>query len=257
MSQNEIATYEVIGQGEEKVILLHGWWSDRSCYDGLRPFLDTQNFTYCLMDYRGYGTSFRIEGDHSIAEIANDAIQIANKLGWDRFHVMGHSMGGMAAQYINISAPEKIKSVVAITPVPATGSPLDDAGKELFHNAAKQDDNRVGILKFLTSEQYTDKWYNHVLTQSRKTTTEEAFHNYMLAWTETNFADKMDDLDTPCLAIIGAKDQAITTDAMNQTLMNWYKNGSVEVIESSGHFPMLETPAHLVTLSENFMNQNK
>lgn len=249
-------SYEIIGNGENKVILLHGWWSDRSCYNGLHKFMDLDNFTYLLMDYRGYGGSKDLEGDHSIAEIARDAISAANKEGFDQFHVMGHSMGGMAAQMINILAPDKVKSVVAITPVPACGSPLDDAGKDLFHNAAAQDGNRIGILKFLTSEQYSDSWYDYVLRCSRETTTEKAFHDYMLAWTETDFAEKMTELETPCLAIIGKQDQAITEGAMNATLMQWYKNARVEVIGSSGHFPMHETPVHLVSISERFMGEH-
>ncbi len=248
-----MARYELIGSGNEKVILLHGWWSDSSCYDGLRPFMDLNNFSYLLMDYRGYGGSKELDGNFSINEIANDAIAAAAEAGWDNFHVMGHSMGGMAAQMINTIAPDRVKSVVAITPVPACGSPLDDAGKELFHNAAKEDANRIGILKFLTSEQYSDCWYDYILRRSRETTTEKAFHNYMLAWTETDFAEKMSGLGTPCLAIIGKQDQAITEDAMKATLMKWYNNCRIEVIGSSGHFPMHETPVHLVTISEKFM----
>lgn len=251
-----MAAYEIIGTGNEKVILLHGWWSDRSCYDGLRPYMDLDHFSYLLMDYRGYGDAMDQPAEHTIEEIARDAIAGADEIEWQKFHVMGHSMGGMAAQMINVLAPDRVNSVVAITPVPACGSPLDDAGKDLFHNAAKQDGNRTGILNFLTSEQYSDSWYNYILRRSRETTTEEAFHNYMIAWTETNFADKMPGLETPCLAIIGKQDQAITEDAMNATLMQWYKNCCVEVIGSSGHFPMHETPVHLVTISENFMKNN-
>ncbi len=252
-----MTSYELIGSGNEKVILLHGWWSDKSCYDGLRPFMDLKHFSYLLMDYRGYGGSKDLGGSFSINEIANDAVAAANEAGWDNFHVMGHSMGGMAAQMINIIAPDRVKSVVAVTPVPACGSPLDDGGKELFHNAAHQDANRIGILKFLTSEQYSDCWYDYILRCSRETTTENAFHNYMLAWTETDFAERMPGLDTPCLAIIGKQDQAITEDAMKATLMKWYNNCQIEVIGSSGHFPMHETPVHLVTISEGFMKNHK
>lgn len=250
-----MTSYEIIGNGEEKVILLHGWWSDRSCYAALKDFMDLDHFTYLLMDYRGYGAAKDIDGDHTIEEIAGDAIAAADKEGWDKFHVMGHSMGGMTAQMISVMVPDRVSSVVAVTPVPACGSPLDDAGKDLFHNAAKQDGNRIGILKFLTSDQYSDGWYDFVLKTSRATTDEGAFHDYMIAWTETDFADKMTDLKTPCLAIVGKQDQAINEDAMKGTLMQYYDNCQIEAIGSSGHFPMHETPVHLVSIAEAFMKE--
>lgn len=251
-----IIGHTVIGSGPEKVIILHGWWGDYTAYEAMLSYLDGEQFTYAFMDCRGYGKSSHMTGDHTIEEIANDAIALADHLGWKKFHAVGHSMGGMAVQKIMDKARGRIKSVVAITPVPACGSPLDEDGRALFHGAAENDENRNDILNFITSGRLSDSWYDYIVRRSHETTTNEAFHDYMLAWTETDFSDEVKGNETPLLVLVGEYDQAITADAMTQTLLEWYPNATFDIIQNSGHFPMSETPARLATIMENYLNKN-
>lgn len=253
MTTKNIAGYTQMGSGTEKVIVLHGWWSDYTAFEAMFPYLDKDHFTYVFMDHRGYGTSREIPGDHSIAEIAGDALALADHLGWRRFHVAGHSMGGMAVQKIIQLARDRIQSAVAITPVPACGSPLEGDGRVLFHGAAGNDDNRRQILKYLTSDRLSESWYDQIIRRSRETTDATAFHDYMRAWTETDFSRDIQGADTPILIVVGEYDQAITADAMSQTLLEWFPNATFDIIENAGHFPMVETPARLATLMEDYM----
>ena len=45
------------------------------------------------MDLRGYGGRKEVAGEFTMDEAAADAIALADELGWDRFSVVGHSMG--------------------------------------------------------------------------------------------------------------------------------------------------------------------
>jgi len=254
-TENDIG-YTIAGTGSQKVIMLHGWWSDHTAYDILLPILDLENFTYAFMDYRGYGKSIDIYGEHSIEEIAADALALADHLGWKNFHAVGHSMGGMAVQKMIVKAPERIHSSVLITPVPACGAPLDQASEELFLNAAKDDENRLTILNFLTSGRLSPGWYNHVLKRSHETTNCRSFHEYMQAWTGTDFADAVQGMDAPILVLVGEYDQAITMEGMTKTLLEYFPAATIDVIMNSGHFPMLETPARLVYLMEKYLKKH-
>lgn len=40
--------------------------------------------------------------------MAQDAIQIADELNWELFHVVGNSMGGMIAQELALAYPKRI-----------------------------------------------------------------------------------------------------------------------------------------------------
>ena len=43
--------------------------------------------------------------------MAADALALVNKLGWEKFHVIGISMGGMISQELSILATDRILSL--------------------------------------------------------------------------------------------------------------------------------------------------
>ena len=219
------------------------------------PSLDLSRFTYAFVDYRGYGKSADMPGNYGMAELSADALALADYLGWSRFHLMGHSMGGMAVQRLMVDAPDRVKSVVAITPVPASGTPLDEDGKALFHGAAASDDNRRMIIGFSTGNRLSAAWVESIVKDSRVQTLQDAFHGYMRAFTETNFLEEARGNATPILVLPGEFDFAIPEEAMRQTLMQWYPNASLEVVRNSGHYPMQETPVYLATQAQAFFEK--
>jgi pimeloyl-ACP methyl ester carboxylesterase len=95
--------------------------------------LDATGCTYTFVDIRGYGNSREVSGQFTIGEVAADAIALADQLGWHEFHVVGHSMGGKAAQKVAMDAGTRVRSVVAVTPVPASALPFDDANRTRRH----------------------------------------------------------------------------------------------------------------------------
>lgn len=248
--------HQTYGTGREGVIVLHGWFGDHTAFQATFPLLDTDQFTYAFVDYRGYGKSRNFKGEHTMKEIAADVIALADELGWDRFHVVGHSMGGMAAQRVMLDAPGRVKSIVALTPVPASGVPLDADGEALFSGAPDKDENRRMIIDFTTGNRLSGKWLDLRVKGSRETTTQNAFADYLTAWTKTNFADEVKGNETPLLVAVGEHDQALTPDVMKQTYMDWYPNARLEIIGNAGHYPMYETPVHLVTLIESFLSEH-
>jgi pimeloyl-ACP methyl ester carboxylesterase len=131
-----MVAHDIKGTGDHHVVVLHGWFGDHQVWQPTYPLLDLQHFTYAFLDYRGYGASRDLHGDHSMNEMAQDAIGLADHLGWTHFSVVGHSMGGMAAQKVAIEAPARVRSVVGVTPVPATGAPLPPDVLQFFEAAA-------------------------------------------------------------------------------------------------------------------------
>src|SRR3979411_3229449 len=119
--------HKTIGNGPTKVVVIHGWFWDHRVFTPIFDSLDTNSCTFALMDIRGYGNSRDVSGNFSIGEVAGDAIALADQLGWRDFHVVGHSMGGKAAQKVAMDAGARVRSVVAVTPVPASALPFDDA----------------------------------------------------------------------------------------------------------------------------------
>lgn len=248
--------HATFGSGREGVIVLEGWFGDYTAFDPIIPFLDTDTFTYAFMDYRGYGKSKEISGNHTMQEIAQDAFELATHLDWQRFHVIGHSMGGMALMRMAANDVSRIKSGVALCAVPPSGVPLDADGEALFSGAIENDENRRNIIHYTTGNRLSDGWVNWRVAKSRESTTQDAFADYLTAWTKTNFLEETKGVEFPLLVCPGEHDLALGPETMKQTYMEWYPNAKLEVIPNAGHYPMQETPVYLATVVEKFMREN-
>ena len=132
-SSNLNIRYTTHGSGAKKVIVLHSWMGEYQSWIPVIPHLDMDSYTYAFADVRGYGKSQNIKGEYTSDEIANDVFAIADDLGWDSFYLIGHSMTGMAVQKATVlDNSNRIKKVVAITPVSSAGFPVDEENKNFF-----------------------------------------------------------------------------------------------------------------------------
>jgi pimeloyl-ACP methyl ester carboxylesterase len=57
--------HTVIGRGNRRVLVLHGWLGDWTVFAPMLPALDLDQFCFAFMDYRGFGRSIDIEGESS------------------------------------------------------------------------------------------------------------------------------------------------------------------------------------------------
>ena len=241
-----------IGSGSEGVIVLHGWLGDYTAFTPLLPFLDSDSFSYAFMDYRGYGRSRALSGEHTMQEIAADALSLADHLGWERVHLLGHSMGGMAVQRIALDAPTRVKSIVALTPVPPTGVPFDEAGWALFTGAAEHDAQRRQIIDYTTGNRLSPAWLDYMTRRSRETSDQQAFADYLIAWAKSDFSAEICNPNTPMLVLAGEHDPALGMATLQAALMPHYPHAQLEMLPNAGHYPMQETPVYLATRIERF-----
>lgn len=243
----------VIGHGPIHVIALHGWFGNARAWQPLAGLLDGSRYTVAYLDYRGYGARIGVPGQWTMDEIAHDALQLADELGWDRFHLMGHSMGGMAIQRVMIEAPDRVARLFAITPVPASGMPFDEAAWSLFSAAAEDEAARRAIIDGSTGERLPKHWVAGMAAQSMTLSDKKAFAAYLLAWANTDFAERVAGSTTPLHIVIGEHDPALTLQRMEATMLRGFKNASIEVMPNAGHYPMDETPIALAGSIERFL----
>src|SRR3977135_4502970 len=77
------------------------------------PFLELlrRDFELIAYDHRGVGASSRLEGEITIAQLADDAARLLSALEIDSAHVLGISMGGMIAQELALAHPEQVRTL--------------------------------------------------------------------------------------------------------------------------------------------------
>lgn len=102
--------YKIIGTGKP-VIFLHGFLESISMWKSLN--LEAFKFCSLLIDLPGHGKS--INNDYStvpsIEYMANEVLKVIDKLGFQSFDIIGHSMGG----YIALSMKEIDSRVNKVT----------------------------------------------------------------------------------------------------------------------------------------------
>lgn len=251
--------YKLFGSGKEKVLVLHNWFCDSSSYDPLLPYLDTEKFTYALVDLRGYGLSKELPGEHSVKEASRDAIAVVDSLSWEQFHIVGHSMSGMIAQKIAAENSSRVKSVVAITPVPASGSPKPQELMAFLEMAAQDNDNNaVDCMHLLTGRRLSDGTIKKMVQDWRSCSKAEARVGYLHMFSDTDFSNEVNGLQTPILVIYGEYDfeGKAAEEAIKNTFLKWYPNAHMECCEGAGHFPTQETPIYLAGRIENFLSSH-
>ena len=104
--------YTVTGDGAAVLFVqgvgVHGdgWW----------PQVDAlcDRFTCLTFDNRGMGRSQPAGAPVRVEQMAEDALAIMDAEGIDRFHVVGHSMGGLIAQQVALGAPVRVKSLALL-----------------------------------------------------------------------------------------------------------------------------------------------
>ncbi|MEU7060610.1 alpha/beta hydrolase [Streptomyces sp. NPDC046197] len=252
-----VLPHELHGDGAHKVFAVHGWFADRSAYAAVLPDLDRESFTYALVDLRGYGQAQDAEGTYTTAEAAQDLVDLAARLGWDRFSVVGHSMGAAVAQRLLVLAPHRLRRLVGVSPVPASGPALPSEQRELFEQAAHKPENRRVIIDVTTGGQRPAAWLDRMVARSLERSDDRAFRAWFDSWAGEDFHDRVEGSGTPALAVTGALDPAMSVELLRRTWMAWYPRAELRELPSAGHYPMDETPLELVRVVEDFLRADR
>jgi haloacetate dehalogenase len=112
----------VISGDGPPVLMLHGFPQNLAMWAGVAPTL-AEAFTVICADLRGYGDSSKPRctpdnRNYAFREMAIDQIALMQKLGFDRFHVVGHDRGGRTAHRMALDQPGVVASIAVLDIVP-------------------------------------------------------------------------------------------------------------------------------------------
>lgn len=244
----------IVGHGPLHVVVAHGWIADHTLFDPFIALIDRERFTFAFPDCRGYGSRRDEAGPYTMDTVARDLLATADALGWRTFHLLGHSMGGLAAQRLMIDAPERLASALLLAPVPATGAQLSPARRERIRRAITEREARRSLIHENSGGMQTAPWVEHLLQLSLATTRPGALEAYLEAWSDTDFSHAIIPVSRPVLVLIGELDPGATRARMEETLLRWHPRAGLVNLPAVGHYPMRESPAALLAVVTRFIS---
>ena len=105
--------YETHGGGEGlPLLMLSGGPGSCQGWNVLHTPELSQDRVNVIFDNRGTGQSGDPGGDFTTRDMALDTLAVLDEIGIERAHVLGPFIGGLAAQELALSYPERVQSLI-------------------------------------------------------------------------------------------------------------------------------------------------
>lgn len=137
----QLAALEWNRGAPQKIMALHGWLDNAASFSRLAPLL-----AHChviALDLAGHGHSDHrpVQATYNLWDDLTDILAVADAANWDRFHLLGHSRGGMVSLLLATSMPERIESlsiIDALVPEPVTHADTSTQLGKFLHDSRRQ-----------------------------------------------------------------------------------------------------------------------
>lgn len=122
-----------------------------------RPMVDAfmGRFDTVAHDQRGLGLTAIPPGPYTMADYAADALALLDHVGWDTCRVVGISFGGMVAQEIAVTAPERIERLALLCTSPGGAGGSSYPMHELRELPA---DERAATAMRIMDTRFDEEW---------------------------------------------------------------------------------------------------
>jgi len=229
------------GQGEP-LILIHGLGGDHREWLMQIPVF-AQKFRVIVLDLRGHGETDKTGEKYSLPTFAKDVIGLLDKLGIDKAHFCGVSMGGIVTLQIVLSYPQRVKKLILV-----------NTTARLNEQSAKVVSKWVELFRTKGFDAYFDQVIKDVfhpsfieanpdlIKQIKEMSRNRDFQTVIKAamgLQNFNFVDQLEKISVPTLIIHGEDDEVIPVEEA-KLLHQKITNSKLVIFSKSGHATIIE-----------------
>lgn len=235
------------GGSGEVLVLLHGFGGDKDNWVRMARYL-TPELRVIALDLPPFGESVTPEGAHFSVDAQVERVRAATRaLGLQRFHLGGNSMGGAIAGVYAGRYPEDLLSLWLLAPGGVRGAEQSEfeARLEKGDNPLLVDspDDFDALLDFsLEKRPYIPgpivRYLGSVAIE-RRPLYEAVFRD--LRSEALGLEKRMGGSAVPTLITWGARDRVLHVSGAS-VLGNILPNATVDIMDETGHVPMVEQP---------------
>lgn len=232
--------------GGPVLLLLHGIGSNSRAF---RHQLADLSDTYGVVawDAPGYGRSAEPAEPFTFDSLADDAAALLDHLGAARAHVLGHSFGGVVAQFLTRRHPERVASLILVDTNPGSGS-LPEPERSVRVR------RRLESLATMTPRQIAEARAPTLLSPEAPVELVEEMISIMaeirpagyraaaIAMGTTDVSHWLSSIEVPTLVICG-EDDDVTPPSTAEQLAHAIPRARLVLIPGAGHASPQERPA--------------
>lgn len=177
--------------------------------------------------------------------LAQRVLDEAARAGFERFHLVGHSMGGQIAQLVAARAPERTRSLTLVNAVPLAGLAFPPDVAAMFRGSGGDRAAQGAILDQACRE----------LAPAAKDALLDDAGTIAPAWIARAFDLFVGGGDVTALAAIACPTTVIATDDpflppafLERTIVAPIRGARLATLRGPGHYPQVERPDALATM---------
>lgn len=233
-------------------LLLHGaYLSRRAWQPQLRGPL-AQHFHLLAPDLRGHGAD-RTPGPYSVEGWAQELLTWLDRLEVEQVHVCGHSLGGMVAQQLALTAPQRVRSLLLVeTSYGTRSTPLERRLTDLTLPLLARWPLRGQAAAFALAYAPHNRPLREYV-QAELQAFESRPQDYLAIWQAVTAFDsraQLSRLTVPTRMVVGGRN--LQTHAQARAMAALIPGARLEVVRGAGHLVPLERPAIFSALAGEF-----
>jgi (E)-2-((N-methylformamido)methylene)succinate hydrolase len=252
MSQRETSVHFInhvaSGQGPY-VTLVHGVGANLQSWDEVTRLLEP-HFTVVRLDLRGHGQSGRITSC-TLDDLAADVRRVWDARGIARSHLAGFSLGGLIAQSLALSDPERIDRLVILSAV--AGRTDDERAKVVGRLKLLQDGGIAAVTAAAEERWFTADFrarHPERVAQRMAELLANDPTSYAAAYTvfaNSDLGDRLGEIRHPTLVATGEHDVGSNT-RMARMMHERIKGSRLEILPGLRHSVLVEVPEKIAGL---------
>ena len=232
--------YLDLGQGDEAVVLLHGFGGDLANWLFNHEVL-AEGRRVVALDLPGHGESSKDVGTGDLDELVGVLREFCDAVGLGRVHLVGHSMGGAVAVGFAQAHPDRVASLVLL----ASAGLGEDINREYIEGfvSAERRNHLKPVLQMLFADErlVTRRLVDDVLGYKRRDGVQDALRTladglFPDGRQTTQLRSALAELDVPVLVVWGQEDRVLPARHAG----GLGERVRVEVLEGAGHSPHME-----------------
>ena len=247
--------YRLDGHGSQPLVLIHGVGSEGQAWAGVVERL-SDAFRILSFDQRGHGQSSLVQGRYEIDDFAGDVLALADHVGFARFDLAGFSLGGLVAQRIALSAPQRVLRLVLLSTV--AGRTQEERERVAARLQALQAGDRGSHYDASLSRWLTESFQQRnpaLIAHLRARNAQNDPACYAAAYrvlAETDFGDEIAAIRIPTLVATGEDDMG-SNPRMAAFMHERIAGSKLAILPGLRHSILMEAPDLVASLLRGFL----